>query len=1046
MLPQSIEPPAAHPLKPLVLCVLLALACGGDYVQAQSTVQDEDDPASTSANVTELDIIEVTGQYETRDEAGRNDVFAKDVSNVYMGKEEIERYKGTSVGDLFKGLNGVYSGDSRNSGAVDPNIRGLQGGGRIPLTVDGTEQSTSVWMSLAGVANRNYLDPNMISSIMVEKGPSMTRGVRTGIGGSVQVKTLEVDDIVRPGETFGFELKTETATNAVKPDESSFSNFGKDYRDIPGAYRIGYGVSLPFGRGSDMTPRKGSSGKDLDFNDTAWRVAIANKHEHFDLLGAYSYRKRGNYFSGKGGSQGYETDAWRDDLLANLDTNTVLEVERLPTQYVANYFLPGQEVTNTSSELESILLKGSVRLPGNQSLDLSYMRTDHLFGESIPFIISYAVRNSENINGIDAVQAQFPYSNVKQNTYNLGYAWKPEGSRWIDISAGIWVTQSDAWRHQNGDATFGLPTVDTRDSAWDDYVKCHARSNQAPSSAYCAAVPTEPPDKQPNTNGRYNIVPRALQITSDDRLGVNVSNKFKLHSTLDLTVSGDFTREKLKQWNGSEAAGNDRTEGTSGIHYYAPRAGTREQYNFAFNFNWTATSWLQLSAGYRYSDYWAHDDKTAEQRKHRVDGYQVYTPLAYRRFTYKEIMSDADAADFDDRQRSFYDDEIDWYVNYEPDMLADFLAEFPTADDYVNDGKINGVRYQTSDKEILVPYTGNHKGFAANNPFLNGTIDLNEMVATTQSPDGVAKKYGDSFGHTYVSGAPPPNPWQAPEKIRGHAWAPQFGATAFLTDNIRVYARYAQFSRFPSIFESTQMVRGALGSPLRGSAASRPERAYNWEVGYAHDLTRYFPGLNYTDFRINYFNSTIRDYMDRDYNFNIVHFDKKKLSGIEVQTRIDSGRYFAGFGGSYRLEQKMCDKDYASFIDPIYNRTPACVDGGFPGTFAHTSLQPKYSLDLDFGARLLDRKLEVGSRMTYHSAYENKSERNMSGMSRVLNRPYSWNPIWVFDAYAVYRVHDHLSIDLGITNITNRYYIDPLARVSQPAPGRAIRMGLTARF
>jgi len=1043
MPPHPIASPTARPLKPLVLCVLLALACIGGYAQAQSTANDESEPA----NVTELDIIEVTGQYETRDEAGRNDVFAKDVSNVYVGKEEIERYKGTSVGDLFKGLNGVYSGDSRNSGAVDPNIRGLQGGGRIPLTVDGTEQSTSVWMGLAGVANRNYLDPNMISSIMVEKGPSMTRGVRTGIGGSVQVKTLEVDDIVRPGETFGFELKTETATNSVKPNESSFSNFGKDYRDIHGAYGSMYsGISLPFGRGTDMTPRKGSSGKDLDFDDNAWRVAIANKNEHFDLLGAYSYRKRGNYFSGKGGSQGYETDSWYEDLSSNHEKDPALGgVQPLPTQYIANYFLPGQEVTNTSSELESILLKSSFRLPGNQLLNLSYMRIDHTFGESIPWIITYAVRDSENINGNNVIQGQLPYSNVKQDTYNISYAWKPEGSHWIDIDAGIWITQSDAKRHQNGDAIFALSTLEPADRAWDDYVKCHVRRNQTtPISAYCAGVPTEPPDKQPNTNGRYNIVPRALQITNDGRFGMNLSNKFRLHPTLDLTVSGDFTREKLKQWNASEAAGSDRTETTSGVHYYAPRAGTREQHNLAFNFNWTATSWLQLSAGYRYADFWAHDDKTANQRKKRVDGYQVI-PLTHRRFTYWEIMSDADAAARDDFMRDDYDVQIEELRDWFPDDLPAFLEEFPTVDDYVNSGKINGVLYESGfDKEIFIPYTGTHKGFAAKNPFLNGMLD--EMVATTQNPDGVAKKYSRIGNDTYVFGSQPSDPWKAPEKIRGHAWTPQFGATAFLTDNIRVYARYAQFSRFPSIFESTQMVRGGLGSPLRGSTATRPERAYNWEVGYAHDLTSYFPNLNYADFRINYFNSTIRDYMDRDYNFNIVHFDRKKLSGIEVQTRLDSGKYFAGFGGSYRLEQKMCDKDYASFIDPVYNRVPECVDGGFPITFARTSLQPKYSLDLGLGARLLNRKLEIGSRMTYHSAYENKSEKKMGGMELAYNRPNFWNSIWVFDAYATYRVHDKLSIDLGVNNITNRYYIDPMARVSQPAPGRTIKMGLTARF
>src|SRR5690606_19725727 len=139
---------------------------------------------------------------ETRDEAGRSDVYFKDVSNVYAGKDEIERYKGSSVGDLFKGLNGVYSGDVRNSGALDPNIRGIQGEGRIPVTVDGTEQATSVWLGPAGVANRNYVDPNMISSIMVEKGPSMSPGIKSGVGGTVEIRTIDVDDIIRPGESF----------------------------------------------------------------------------------------------------------------------------------------------------------------------------------------------------------------------------------------------------------------------------------------------------------------------------------------------------------------------------------------------------------------------------------------------------------------------------------------------------------------------------------------------------------------------------------------------------------------------------------------------------------------------------------------------------------------------------------------------------------------------------------------------------------------------------------------------------------------------------
>jgi len=282
------------------------------------------------------------------------------------------------------------------------------------------------------------------------------------------------------------------------------------------------------------------------------------------------------------------------------------------------------------------------------------------------------------------------------------------------------MTKSNAARHQNGDFIFLLGFVTgQQDKAWDDYVVCHIRpESKIRTPAYCAGIPKDPPDKQPNTDGRYNIIPRALRITNDDRFGVNLSNKFRLHSSLDLTISGDFTREKLKRWNASEDVGSDRDQFTRGTHYHAPRAGTREQYNLAFNFNWTATSWLQLSAGYRYADYWVHDDKIAEQRAKRVDGWQVQPTIKQIRFTYREIMSDAEAAAYDAAMPDRYDEQINLIKNWFPHRLPAFLEKYPTVDDFINEGKIDGVRYATGPpKEIRMPYTGTHKGFAANNLF-----------------------------------------------------------------------------------------------------------------------------------------------------------------------------------------------------------------------------------------------------------------------------------------------------------------------------------------
>ncbi|WP_232466730.1 TonB-dependent receptor, partial [Alcaligenes faecalis] len=57
-----------------------------------------------------------------------------------------------------------------------------------------------------------------------------------------------------------------------------------------------------------------------------------------------------------------------------------------------------------------------------------------------------------------------------------------------------------------------------------------------------------------------------------------------------------------------------------------------------------------------------------------------------------------------------------------------------------------------------------------------------------------------------------------------------------------------------------------------------------------------------------------------------------------------------------------------------------------------------------------------------------------------------WNPILVFDAYASYQVQKNLNVDVAISNLTNQYYLDPMARTSMPAPGRTVRVGMTARF
>ena len=182
-------------------------------------IQLQAQPTSAVGEEGDLHPTHVYGAHsaQPRDEKGYNDVYDQDISSVYAGKEQIERYKGAAPADVFKGMLNVYSGDARNSGALDPNIRGIQGPGRVPLTIDGTEQALTVYRGYMGANNRNYIDPNLIGSIKVIKGPNLERNVYSGVGGAVVASTLSVDDILREGESYGGEFKLEASNNSVSP-------------------------------------------------------------------------------------------------------------------------------------------------------------------------------------------------------------------------------------------------------------------------------------------------------------------------------------------------------------------------------------------------------------------------------------------------------------------------------------------------------------------------------------------------------------------------------------------------------------------------------------------------------------------------------------------------------------------------------------------------------------------------------------------------------------------------------------------------------------
>ncbi len=1163
-------------LKPLALAVMLAISSTAAQAaetaqstranaQAEQVADDCDDgdtandpnikDACTDKDVTDKDVtsdeaLSVIGSETTviqGRELATEDVFLRDISNVHATRENIENYKGTSVGDLFKGLSGVYTGEARNSGALDPNIRGIQGTGRVPVLVDGTEQSTTIWLGPGGISNRSYVDPNLVGGITAEKGPSFEGP--SGIGGAVRIRTLEPGDIIEPGKTWGIELKTETATNTVAERDGANGWYGQDYRDVKadGVPITGMGgdyggIVAPLGGGVTLVPESGSDHQGFNGEDYAWRLAVAAEQEHFDLIGVHSYRRSGNYFAGENGADAYRTEDWIEAMQKAQSQGGGNSSEY--NDYLANLFRPGQEVLNTHSEMASTLLKGRLELPHNQELSLSWMNTEQIYGESNVSIrmIAHAPEHMIDMNGTGDMAYQYnnPPSEVDQDTWNLGYSWNPDNPL-IDLKVGAWATQSFSVRHQNGG--FQYQPMET-DRNYNNYLKCSVYPSAWPEEAaihdyWCGrwynpdANPYEhdPDYRDESIDG--TLVDASRQEWNHDRYGLNVRNRFQLSPDFALTLSADAQHEELDGWDASEAhlSKNPIVWGNS---HMGPRAGTRREYNAAMQMEWFPTDTVMITGGLKWSRYWSFDDGLDEHRRNQHRGWAKEYEVAYAQIPYglymseeqtaqlnaylaraKEIGTASRAGTLTDEQRAFAAESNAWLAQLTSGQFAvtkelqaankdlvfygtyDVNAKVPTMEiggaTYLDGGLIGG--HNTSSHGLaaaIVDYAdGDFRGMRDRNPFYNGTLDINETVTTADGKE--LPKYlaglnaynaetGERLGTTsFVGNDRVENPekykdidiaygpgsnrhvtrvldaseqWSRPQKRRNEAWAPMLGITWFMTPHNRVYARYSEYVRFPSLWEDTQSAVG-YGSYTTGTDVSgysiEPERTRNIELGYVQDLTPWLSNVRMADVRLNYYRNRIENYIDRNVDYQVLQFDEKRTEGIELQARVDTGRYFAGLGATYRLNNDLCDADYAATLDP-YNQGQyaACVDGGFPLTFTRTSTQPELSINLDGGMRLMGDRLELGGRVTYHSSAENEDEQQWIDehyrYTGYLNEAYNLESVLVYDAYATYEINNVFKLNAGVNNITDEYYLDPLARTTLPAPGRIFKLGLTARF
>ena len=591
--------------------------------------------------INQLETINVSATAESKTLAGKDEVYSKNNVTEYKSKKEIETYHSQSVSDLLSGITGVYSGDARNGGAIDPIIRSSWGQGRIPVLVDDTEQAITIWRGYSGVSNRNYLDPFLVSEVNVEKGPNLDRTLRSGASGTIRMTTLNPDDIIKPGQKWGIELKTETADNSIKARPYEGIPIGQDYRLVAPDGRAELGEwALYFKDDDRISPRK--KGRNKPLHDNAVRLALAAKDDGYEVLGAYAYRKKGNYFAGKRGGKKYGEGTTGP---LNLDKNS--DDPYIPL--IARIYKPGEEVPNTSYESRSWLLKGKLHFNKYASLSANFRDTRINYGDIMPSRLGY------NYSAHNTV-TQWPLADVKQKTGNVEFSYNPPDNKWLDLKIGVWAVKNDTATNTSGgspgDVLFSdyntqmigtLSQIDLAnefgDKAYElDQVKDPVEYKRIKDRFYeifnskIKEYMKNPKFK--NIDGIFNTQPAQVQFARDNHMGITFSNVTELSPKLRLSIMTNYRRETLDSTNVYElwdkyqlTAFNQyetdaKTEGenytcvegdihgicrVSNTARSGNRKGNRNEFNAGFKFEYSPTDWLLLTAGVKYTHYKSKD-------------------------------------------------------------------------------------------------------------------------------------------------------------------------------------------------------------------------------------------------------------------------------------------------------------------------------------------------------------------------------------------------------------------------------------------------------
>jgi len=391
-------------------------------------------------------------------------VYETPASVGVVSGEAIRSSGARNVRDAIASAPGVYSGEGQGSfPTVSPNIRGVGDSGRVVVSIDGARQNAQDGGRYGGGTGgygTAFVDSAFVRRVDIDKNPGAKAGSAGSLGGGVNFRTINADDIIKPGAQWGVELGSTTGNN------------GHDFQgSVIAATRIGDHVALTAGFSrtelEDYEPgQHGSVSSSSVYNMTgreSWSSLLKVEGEFDDVRTSLSWMHQDNAwgYSPSGSTVGSTFDATNDSVSASVDWDPESPLIKARATAWFNDF--------SSVELrEARILDGSVIWPETvQQRDLvSFGGTVENTSELHTALGEHSVNYGVEAFRDDGTSSAMNDDIAEDPRYASGYlqfnrpgtrdvvsafvseTWKP--AEWFSVSGGLRYD----WYHLSGSSTY----------------------------------------------------------------------------------------------------------------------------------------------------------------------------------------------------------------------------------------------------------------------------------------------------------------------------------------------------------------------------------------------------------------------------------------------------------------------------------------------------------------------------------------------------------------------------------------------------------------